>query len=144
MRLLKFRRSTRLGAIFICSSCHQKLFDNQVEELDQSMEENLMETDTELYVKCIPAGQKVLVEVTSIEENGIPRTESHYYICKKCHKSLGLGRMPKYCIENGLKLDNIPPEMRLTELESNLIAKNIIFQKFPKKQSPGGVEHMTI
>ena len=38
------------------------------------------------------------------------------------------------CSKNGLKVDILPePSLRLTELENNLIALNIIFQKFHLK-----------
>jgi hypothetical protein len=44
------------------------------------------------------------------------------------------GNMPKMCSNNGLKVDILPdPSLKLTELENNLIALNIIFQKLHLK-----------
>ena len=41
--------------------------------------------------------------------------------------------MPKLCTKNGLSIDVIEDEnLKLTELENNLIARNIIFQKIHK------------
>ena len=40
--------------------------------------------------------------------------------------------MPKLCTKNGLGVDNIREEDKLSELENNLIARNIIFQKIHK------------
>ena len=41
--------------------------------------------------------------------------------------------MPKLCSQNGLQVDYIPRDIFLSELESNLIAKNLIFQKIHKR-----------
>ena len=55
------------------------------------------------------------------------------YICKSCRRSLWKGKMPKLSMHNGLKVDPIPDNVpQLTELESNIIAKNLIFQKHHK------------
>ena len=52
------------------------------------------------------------------------------YLCKSCLRSLKRGKFPKMCIKNGLYVDDIDDEdLKLTELENNLIARNIIFQK---------------
>ena len=40
--------------------------------------------------------------------------------------------MPKLCVKNGLEVDQIDDGMNLTDLENNLIARNIIFQKVHK------------
>ena len=37
--------------------------------------------------------------------------------------------MPKVSVKNGLDVDKIPPELQLSELESQCIARNIIFMK---------------
>ena len=55
------------------------------------------------------------------------------YICKSCKGYLKKGKMPKMCAKNGLEVDKIPdPKLKLTELENNLIARNIVFQKIHK------------
>ena len=43
------------------------------------------------------------------------------------------GNMPKMCSNNTLTVDVIPDELKIGELENNLCAKNIIFQKMHKK-----------
>ena len=42
------------------------------------------------------------------------------------------GKLPKLCVKNGLQVDEIDEDLLLTELENNLIARNIIFQKIHK------------
>ena len=41
--------------------------------------------------------------------------------------------MPKMCSNNGLTIDTLPEDLKLSDLENNLVAKNIIFQKVHKK-----------
>ena len=40
-----------------------------------------------------------------------------------------MGKLPPMSAMNGLKIYDHDPAMELTELESNLIAKNIVFMK---------------
>ena len=42
-RLQRFRRATRYGPIFVCSSCHQKLFEHEVVPLEQSFQDEVNE-----------------------------------------------------------------------------------------------------
>ena len=58
---------------------------------------------------------------------------SRNYICKGCQASMKRGKMPKMCANNGLAVDILPKELKLTDLENNLIAKNILYQKVHKK-----------
>merc|ERR1712020_59182 len=50
------------------------------------------------------------------------------YLCKTCQDSLKTGNIPAMAVANGLQL-NHPDRPRLSELENNLIAHNINFQK---------------
>ena len=53
----------------------------------------------------------------------------YFYICHTCKKHLLKGRMPAMSSANGLSLQHVPEDIKLTELENNLIAKKILFQK---------------
>ena len=131
-RLIRFMKLIRFGPIFSCICCHQKLYEDQVEIFDGKLQGHQMEQNMEIYRHCIDEKQKVKIN-RHIRENGVMQSLSDTYICKKCKKSLESGKMPKLCIKNGLAVDPVSPEIVLTELEANLIAKNIIFQKFHKK-----------
>ena len=53
------------------------------------------------------------------------------YICRGCHIAMLRGKMPKMCANNGLMVDILPDRnLQLSELENNLIALNIVFQRF--------------
>ena len=130
-RLQRFKRATRYGPIFVCSSCHQKLFEYEVVQLEQSLEDEVNENHDGAFSKYVD--EKIPVCIVIKEKGMITERKSHY-ICKCCKNYLRKGKMPKLSKENGLKVDSIPAHIhQLTELEVNLIAKNIIFQKYHKK-----------
>ena len=56
-----------------------------------------------------------------------------FFLCKSCKRYLKAGKMPKLCSKNGLEIDEIlDPQLKISELENNLIARNIVFQKIHK------------
>ena len=58
------------------------------------------------------------------------KTSENHYICHACKKHLLNGKMPPMCVENGLKKEPITDEnLKLTELERNMIAQRIPFKK---------------
>ena len=67
------------------------------------------------------------------------------YLCSTCKAALLMGRMPAMAVANGLQLNNAPDRPDLTELENNLIAHNINFQKIVllhKSRWPAGKGRM--
>ena len=52
-RLQNFRRRVQFGPIFICSCCHQKLFDNQVEGITDGIREQIDKADPGIRKECI-------------------------------------------------------------------------------------------
>ena len=51
------------------------------------------------------------------------------FICLACKRHLKAGKLPPMSTLNGLQIYDHGPELELTELEGNLIAKNIVFMK---------------
>jgi len=51
------------------------------------------------------------------------------YVCITCHSYLVRGKLPPQAAVNGLLLENIPSVLRVTELESVLIAQRVLFMK---------------
>ena len=131
-RLKRFKKATRFGPIFFCRCCERKLFEHQVIEVDMDQFRDIVnEKESGLFSQCIDSYSESSPTVkhdirTSF---GLDKTN---YLCKGCKLSMQRGNMPKMCSNNGLKVDILPdPTLKLTELENNLIALNIIFQKFP-------------
>ena len=120
-RLAKFKRRIRYGPIFVCSCCHQKLFENQVHVLSDELRKIIDEGNPGIREELID--EEILVEIGR---------EKFAYLCKSCIGYLKKGKIPKLCVKNGLHVDKIDNNLRLTELENNLIARNIVFQKIHK------------
>ena len=117
-RLKKFRKRTMFNAIFTCSSCHRNLFDCNVCKMDHKLITEIEIKKTGLYERAI----EIPIEV---EINGVISS----YICFACKKHLKSGKLPPMAATNGLKVYHHDPELELTELEGNLIAKRIVFMK---------------
>ena len=133
-RLQKFNNANRFGPVFVCSCCHQKLYESDVEALTEEIEVTIKEKTPGLFEKCIPDPARTKPQII-IKENGktVPGILPEYYICKSCKRSLLSGKIPKLSSTNNLQVDDIPPGMELSELEANMIAKSLIFQKIHKK-----------
>ena len=124
-RAMKFRRATMLADIFICSCCERRLFEQNVIAIGD-LREKVEVKKAGLFERCIPVlKEKALVSITI---NG--RTTESHYICHACKGHLLKGKMPPMCAENGLKKEPITDDnLKLTELERNMIALRIPFTK---------------
>ena len=112
----------------MCSSCHQKLFSHQVEKLTDTLKAEIDGVDPEVRNAFID--EEIVVDLGKDKDG---KDNRYAYICKSCKNYLRKGKLPKLCIYNGLGVDPLEsPDMKLTELENNLIARNIIFQKIHK------------
>ena len=58
--------------------------------------------------------------------------EEQWILCHSCFTYIKGEKIPKIHVSNGLQLDDIPESLKLTELEQQLIAKDIIFMKIKK------------
>ena len=129
-RARKFRRAIMLADIFVCSSCERVLFEQNVTKID-GLEEKVEKKKSGLFRKCIPR----LKPETLVKLDIDGKVTAHHYICHACKDHmLKKGKMPPMCAENGLyKFPIVDPEMKLTELERNMIARRIVFQKLMVK-----------
>ena len=58
-RLQNFRRRVQFGPIFICSCCHQRLFENQVEEITDGIKEQIDKADPEIRKECTDQEEQI-------------------------------------------------------------------------------------
>ena len=117
-RILSFRQDIIEGPNFVCRSCNRCLFKKSVKILSGQSEETLMnKCGNDLYLMIIAHKQQV-----------VGRT----IFCHSCYKSISEKKVPKLNVSNGLALDPIPPELKLTDLEQQLIAIVQIFMKIKK------------
>ena len=146
-----FRRSVRYGAIFVCVSCHRKMFEDSVVKYAGSVRAKIESYDG-------------LFERTIVSFDQVPNIfDNTYYLCLTCKKYLCQGKMPGICHSNNLDIDHAGQTLdikdddgnkigeytltqedidntTLTDLEQSLIARSLIFMKIhklPKSRMPG-------
>ena len=125
-----FLAAVRNGSIFFCVCCHRKLYDNQEVELDKDWKESY-ETQYlgsyEKFIGPIPL-RRIFLPCPAGEQNSEITSD---YTCFTCKNYLEKNRMAPMSNQNNLQLANIEkhPELKLSELEQQLIALNLIFQK---------------
>ena len=91
----------------------------------EKMKEEIDILDSNIRNDCIDEEIKI-----NLGRNEAGQEIEEIFICKSCKK---YRKFPKMCTKNGLEVDVLrDPDLILTELENNLIARNIIFQKIHK------------
>ena len=120
-RLMRFKEKTLDGPIFMCSCCMRVMFINGIKKLNK-------EKIQKLFNSC---PQHIIENAT---EGRMTKDDDFNLLCHTCYNSLS-GKKPKIpsmSSSNGLTLDPIPPELELTDLEQQLIAKTLLFMQVGK------------
>ena len=118
-RLRKFKRAVLFGPIFVCSCCHVKHFESWVTRVDESFQSKILEKYPNCFTDCVRDFVTVAINA-----------EAHQYFCNTCITYMKSGRIPPMSVCNGLDIiHSNDPELQLSELENNLIALRIMFQK---------------
>ena len=123
-RLQNFREATQFNAIFVCTCCHIRCFESNIQEFNTKLQDEIKSKAHNIIQESI-----ALPWIYSTK-NG----KNECFICKTCAKYLKQNKMPPMSSLNGLTLTETDEDIRnqmleLTELEGALISKNIIFQK---------------
>ena len=113
---LQYKKAIQFGPIFVCVCCHSGLFQRGVKIFTEKLKSKI--DPKVLKSSCIFS-----------EELMDPLDEKNFYVCHNCYSVMRKNKMPKVSVKNGLDVDKIPPELQLSELESQCIARNIIFMK---------------
>ena len=113
-RIQKFEKEIRYGLSFICVCCERILFKRAVLPITKVF---IQELEAKNLLYCI--NQK---DDYKFEEN--------FYICRTCYSSFKRSKMPSQCFQNNLQVPEIPEALQdLTDLEIQLLSKNILFLK---------------
>ena len=148
-RFRKFQEAVMYGPMFICGSCHGKMFRCSVKILTNRLVEQI---DEKIPIEdCIDfnAVTKVITESRHVnlpplfKKNELEVGER--FVCDTCLRYLKKGKLPPKSFKNSLELQFSDAELKkedlwLTELEGSLIAQNIVFQKIfqlPKSRWTG-------
>ena len=128
-----FIETVRDGPVYGCICCHRTLYKNSVIEIEdiEKFRDNLNEAFNELFEYAICSqtnGGKPDIEK-------IPSTRGRFYLCTTCKNKLVYGKRPEQSHQNHLEIFDTKdhPELLLTELETSLISKALVFMKIFKK-----------
>ena len=125
-----FYASIRKGRVYFCICCHRKLYENQVIELDDEWQDCYEKQYPQSFAKFIgpiPLRNIFLPCLKGMD----PQQLSSNHVCYTCKNYLERNAMPPMSNQNNLQLIDRKnhPELNLSELEQQLIALNLIFQK---------------
>ena len=130
-RLLAFRNEIKDGPIFVCLSCNRSMFKSGVKLMDK-------DAVTKLFEKC---PDNIIQKATNKrlkKPTKLAKFAEKKILCRNCHKSLyNDKKIPRMSAYNGLELDEIPEELKLTDYEEQLIALNLLFIKIFKLPKSG-------
>ena len=124
-----FSEAIRDGRTYLCISCHRKLFKNGVTALKENWIE-LQQRQYPSYIKnCI--GKIIRIKLPRPVKHGSADCQDIDYICHTCSYYMDKGTMAPMSNQNNLQLVDKSqyPELNLKEVENQLVAPNLIFQK---------------
>ena len=142
-RRIKFQKAVLRGPEFGCSCCHRKLYRKSVTIISERLRGKISEASEKIRSNFKAQGSnkvfhsKIKAKQSDDQEDLLKMLEKHqfksvdnvYYLCSTCKSALLDGKMPSMAVGNGLELHTDPKCPQLTELENNLIAHTINFQK---------------
>ena len=116
---MNFKRDIIDGPNFPCFSCDRVLFKKQVKILKLKQIAKLFEKVNNPFLN---------------NEVGINEGMIKLIFCHNCHKKITEKnpKLPTIHKSNGLELEEVPEELKLTDLEQQLIALVLVFQKVKK------------
>ena len=122
-RFSYFNQDIADGPKFDCFSCHRALFKKGVKFMNDEEISKLVDK----------------LDLNFLKKIGLDAHENlpNFYLCHNCYNYIRKGKVPCIHISNGLALEDIPEELELTNLEQQLIARNLIFLKVKKLPRSG-------
>ena len=129
-RFINFKRDIIDGPNFTCHSCNRQLFKKQVKTFNSTNIHDVM--------------LKHNLEESFLLDLGLNIT-SDIILCHTCLRMIKNNKVPGINVANGLKLDYVPEELKLKDLEQQLIARSLLFlkiQKLPKTRMKANVDNV--
>ena len=119
-RIIRFKRAIIEGPNFICYNCNRAQFKSGIVTVKVK---NIQKPDAEIKLD-----EDFLREVGLFDlDDDLDLT-----FCHKCINTIRERKVPDISVINGLQIDQIPPDLNLTDLEQQLIAKTLLFLKIKK------------
>ena len=114
-RIQLFRQEIIDGPNYICKSCDRSLFKPGVKKIAKK--------DIDDLLKKLPPKIDKALALWSDED---------IFLCHTCFKSIKCMKIPSISTANALSLEEVPEELKLKDLEQQMIAKVLIFMKIKK------------
>ena len=125
-RIANFKRDIQGGLNYVCESCQRLFFKRSVKILTLEQSKDLMARCSRTFL------EEIMPKVDFAVKNPL------ILLCHNCHFKIKSGKVPNINITNDLWLDEVPEELKVTDLEQQLFSKNILFMKIkpmPKHQN---------
>ena len=113
-----FCQATIDGPTFVCFSCKRALFKKGVKVMK----------DIEISKLFEKIGFDFLRQIGLDSHD----TTTSLILCHNCLKKIKKKKVPNIHFSNGLELDDVPDELKIADLEQQLIARTLIFLKVKK------------
>ena len=134
-RLKIFRTVCKFGPIFICSCCKRTLFKRGVRILSPTNKLGIRLKRNSTFRKYLTVARP-FDENESLSNQKIKNNQDNslkvlgkFFLCHSCRLYLEKGDMPPICAKNGLEYGEIPECLKLSDIEKQLIVKNLMFIK---------------
>ena len=143
-RLLKFAHECKYGPIFVCVCCMRVLFKRGANKITNNFEEQLfgskmidnLQTEIEsedpndnLEIQKKKSKSRKLKWKQNKRIKESLKVHGAHYICCNCRDYLEKTEMPPRCAKNNLEYQEIPDCLQLSNLERQLICKDLVFIK---------------
>ena len=138
-RILNFRRECQYGPIFVCVCCMRTLFRRGVKNITALYKAYLEGSGMikHLQTEDLPSPEKKLKvqnlknrqKQKEIRFKEALKVQEGHFLCKNCCLYLEKLEMPPICAKNSLEYAKIPDCLQLTNLERQLICKDLVFIK---------------
>ena len=114
-----------------CSVCEKDMFLKSVSILTDELKAEVQKISSELFLQVFDKMHHIeIVHKAPVSDGSTScKMTNHCYICMTCKTEIKKGKLPTMARANGLELVEIDKELHLSELENNLIARKLLFQK---------------
>ena len=129
-RILNFRHESQYGPIFTCICCMRDLFKRSVRIITNEYEAFLEGSEMKKYLQIEEVGSTLVFQKAL-------QVHDSYHLCKNCCRYLEKLEMPPICAKNALEYAKIPDCLTITNLERQLICKDLIFLKIRELHKTG-------
>ena len=138
-RILNFRHECQYGPIFVCICCMRILFRRGVKKISALYKASLEGSGMikHLQTEDLPSPKnkskiqnlKNKQKRKEIRFKEALKVQEGHFLCNNCCLYLEKSEMPPICAKNSLEYSKIPDCLQLTNLERQLVCKDLVFIK---------------